>query len=375
MERIKRILKRKKLEHWEMIALYLLIYDVIMMNASYFIGLLLRFDVRYSSIPEEYLYAFLKFAPFYTVFSVAVFFLLRLYNSLWRFASFSELNRILLASGITTIFQLIGITAFVHRMPASYYVFGAIVQFCMVTAVRFAYRFITLERARREKNQHAVHNAMIIGAGAAGQVILKELKVSNDAAARPLCVIDDNPNKWGRALEGIPIVGGRDSILQSVDKYHIDQILFAIPSASAEQKRDILNICKETECELMTLPGIYQLANGEVSLNKMKPVAVEDLLGRETIQVNMEEIFQHLKGKTILVTGGGGSIGSELCRQIAGHEPRQLIIFDIYENNAYAIEQELKRKYPELNLAVLIGSVRDAFMDRFFPCMCIIFQP
>ena len=360
MERIKRILKRKKLEHWEMIALYLLIYDVIMMNASYFIGLLLRFDIRYSSIPEEYLYAFLKFAPFYTVFSVAVFFLLRLYNSLWRFASFSELNRILLASGITTIFQLIGITAFVHRMPASYYVFGAIVQFCMVTAVRFTYRFITLERARREKNQHAVHNAMIIGAGAAGQVILKELKVSNDAAARPLCVIDDNPNKWGRALEGIPIVGGRDSILQSVDKYHIDQILFAIPSASAEQKRDILNICKETECELMTLPGIYQLANGEVSLNKMKPVAVEDLLGRETIQVNMEEIFQHLKGKTILVTGGGGSIGSELCRQIAGHEPRQLIIFDIYENNAYAIEQELKRKYPELNLAVLIGSVRDS---------------
>lgn len=360
MERIKRILKRKKLEHWEMIALYLLIYDVIMMNASYFIGLLLRFDIRYSSIPEEYLYAFLKFAPFYTVFSVAVFFLLRLYNSLWRFASFSELNRILLASGITTIFQLIGITAFVHRMPASYYVFGAIVQFCMVTAVRFTYRFITLERARREKNQHAVHNAMIIGAGAAGQVILKELKVSNDAAARPLCVIDDNPNKWGRTLEGIPIVGGRDSILQAVDKYHIDQILFAIPSASAEQKRDILNICKETECELKTLPGIYQLANGEVSLNKMKPVAVEDLLGRETIQVNMEEIFQHLKGKTILVTGGGGSIGSELCRQIAGHEPRQLIIFDIYENNAYAIEQELKRKYPELNLAVLIGSVRDS---------------
>ena len=360
MERIKRILKRKKLEHWEMIALYLLIYDVIMMNASYFIGLLLRFDIRYSSIPEEYLYAFLKFAPFYTVFSVAVFFLLRLYNSLWRFASFSELNRILLASGITTIFQLIGITAFVHRMPASYYVFFFFVQFCMVTAVRFTYRFITLERARREKNQHAVHNAMIIGAGAAGQVILKELKVSNDAAARPLCVIDDNPNKWGRALEGIPIVGGRDSILQSVDKYHIDQILFAIPSASAEQKRDILNICKETECELMTLPGIYQLANGEVSLNKMKPVAVEDLLGRETIQVNMEEIFQHLKGKTILVTGGGGSIGSELCRQIAGHEPRQLIIFDIYENNAYAIEQELKRKYPELNLAVLIGSVRDS---------------
>lgn len=349
-----------KLKHWEIIALYLFIYDVIVINASYFAGLLLRFDMRYSNIPEEYLNAFLKFAPFYTIFTVAVFFVLRLYNSLWRFASFSELNRILMASGITTLFHVIGITTFVHRMPVSYYVFGAVIQFCLVTAIRFAYRFILLERARREKNTRAVHNAMIIGAGAAGLVILKELKVSNDANARPVCVIDDNPNKWGRLIEGIPIVGGRENIMEAAEKYKIDQIMFAIPSVSAEQKRDILNICKETGCELLSLPGIYQMTNGEVSLSKMKPVAVEDLLGREAIKVNMEEIFQHLKGQTILVTGGGGSIGSELCRQIAGHEPRQLIIFDIYENNAYDIEQELRRKYPELNLVVLIGSVRDS---------------
>ena len=349
-----------KLKHWEIIALYLFIYDVIVINASYFAGLLLRFDMRYSSIPEEYLNAFLKFAPFYTIFTVAVFFVLRLYNSLWRFASFSELNRILMASGITTLFHVIGITAFVQRMPVSYYVFGAVIQFCLVTAIRFAYRFILLERARREKNTRAVHNAMIIGAGAAGLVILKELKVSNDANARPVCVIDDNPNKWGRLIEGIPIVGGRENIMEAAEKYKIDQIMFAIPSVSAEQKRDILNICKETGCELLSLPGIYQMTNGEVSLSKMKPVAVEDLLGREAIKVNMEEIFRHLKGQTILVTGGGGSIGSELCRQIAGHEPRQLIIFDIYENNAYDIEQELRRKYPELNLVVLIGSVRDS---------------
>ena len=349
-----------KLKHWEIIALYLFIYDVIVINASYFAGLLLRFDMRYSSIPEEYLNAFLKFAPFYTIFTVAVFFVLRLYNSLWRFASFSELNRILMASGITTLFHVIGITAFVQRMPVSYYVFGAVIQFCLVTAIRFAYRFILLERARREKNTRAVHNAMIIGAGAAGLVILKELKVSNDANAGPVCVIDDNPNKWGRLIEGIPIVGGRENIMEAAEKYKIDQIMFAIPSVSAKQKRDILNICKETGCELLSLPGIYQMTNGEVSLSKMKPVAVEDLLGREAIKVNMEEIFRHLKGQTILVTGGGGSIGSELCRQIAGHEPRQLIIFDIYENNAYDIEQELRRKYPELNLVVLIGSVRDS---------------
>ena len=349
-----------KIRHWKIIALYLLVYDVIVINASWFFGLLLRFDLRYSSIPPEYLNAYLKFAPFYTLFTVIVFYIFRLYNSIWRFASFSELNRILGATGVTTLFHVIGITAFLHRMPVSYYVVGAVTQFCLVTAIRFSYRFVILEKARRDKNLKSVHNAMIIGAGAAGLVILKELKVSNDANARPMCVIDDNPNKWGRVMDGIPIVGGRDNILESVKKYNIDQILFAIPSATAEQKRDILNICKEAGCELLTLPGIYQMTNGEVSLSKMKPVAVEDLLGRDPIKVNMDEIFCYLKGKRILVTGGGGSIGSELCRQIAGHEPGQLIIFDIYENNAYEIEQELKRKYPELNLVVLIGSVRDS---------------
>lgn len=352
--------KRGKLEHWKVIAVYLLLYDIVAINVSYFAGLLLRFDLQYSAIPEEYFYAFLKFAPFYTVFTVVVFWALRLYKSLWRFASFSELNRILAATLITTVFHIFGITIFAARMPFSYYIFGAVGQFFLVTSVRFAYRFITLERARREKSHRAVHNAMIIGAGAAGQVILKELNISNDAEARPVCVIDDNPNKWGRVIEDVPIIGGRESILEAVDKYKVDQILFAIPTATAEEKRDILNICKEADCELLSLPGLYQVANGEVLLSKMRPVAVEDLLGRDTIKVNLDEIFQYLEGKVILVTGGGGSIGSELCRQIAGHEPKQLIIFDIYENNAYEIEQELKRKYPELNLVVLIGSVRDS---------------
>ena len=352
--------KRKPIEHWKIIAFYLIIYDIVAINFSYFFGLLLRFDLAYSSIPENYLSAFLRFAPFYTAFSLIVFYVAHMYNSVWRFASFTELNRIFVATVVTTVFQVVGITTFYERMPGSYYIVGCISQFILTVAVRFMYRYITLERAKREKDAMATHRTMIIGAGAAGQMILRELKTSVKATAKPCCVIDDNPNKWGRLTEGVPIVGGRDSIMANVEKYNIDQILFAIPTARVEDRRDILNICKETKCELKTLPGVFQLANGQVSLSKMKAVAVEDLLGRDPIKVNMEEIFQYIKGKTILVTGGGGSIGSELCRQIAGHEPKQLIIFDIYENNAYDIEQELRRKYKNLNLVVLIGSVRDS---------------
>lgn len=353
-------LRKKGFKHWVVISLYLVLYDAFAVNFAYFFGLWLRFDLRFSQIPSTYMEAFLQFAPAYTFFAIVIFYILRLYNSLWRFASFSELNRILASSVITTLFQIVGITVFVKRMPISYYLIGAIVQFILIAMVRFAYRYITLERTRREKNQKAVHNAMIIGAGSAGQVIIRELKNSNESDMKPVCIIDDNENKWGRVMEGIPIVGGRDSILEMVEKYHVDRIMFAIPTASAKVKRDFLNLCSETNCEITSLPGIYQLANGEVSLSKMKPVAVEDLLGRDTIKVDLEGIFQYIKGKTILVTGGGGSIGSELCRQIAGHEPKQLIIFDIYENNAYDIEQELRRSHPEVNLVVLIGSVRDS---------------
>lgn len=355
-----RKMKKKKIEHWQIIALYLIVYDVIAINFAYFFGLWLRFDLHFTSIPAEYMSAFLKFAPIYTVFTIFVFEQLRLYNSLWRFASFSELNRVIVASVITTIFNIVGMTAFIQRMPLSYYIIGSVLQFGLTLTIRFSYRYMNLERGRREKEANPLHNAMIIGAGAAGQTLIKELKSSGEVKSKACCVIDDNPNKWGRVMEGVPIVGGREDILINVKKYKIDQILFAIPTASAQARREILNICKETDCELKQLPGIFQLANGEVSMSKMRPVAIEDLLGRDTIKVNMEEIFQYLKGKVILVTGGGGSIGSELCRQIAAHGPKQLIIFDIYENNAYDIEQELRRKYPELNLKVLIGSVRDS---------------
>ena len=352
--------RKAKIQHWKVIAFYLVVYDIIAVNFSYFLGLWLRFDLQYSNIPREYLSAFLKFAPVYTVAVVIVFYILRLYNSLWRFASFNELNRIFAASVITTVIQIVGITALFVRMPFSYYVVGAATQFALITVVRFAYRFINMERARREQSARSRHNVMVIGAGAAGQTILRELQNSKEVSGKACCVIDDNPNKWNRYMDGVPVVGGRDSIMEMAKKYKIDEIFFAIPTASIEDKRDILNICKETGCDMKSLPGLYQLANGDVSLSKLKPVAVEDLLGRDPIKVNMDEIFSQLKGKVIMVTGGGGSIGSELCRQIAAHDPKELVIFDVYENNAYDIQQELKKKYPNLKLDVIIGSVRDS---------------
>lgn len=353
--------KKGKLEHWKIIAMYLAVYDAIAVNAAYFLALWIRFDCRYSEIPEVYLSSYLKFAPWYTIFSVVIFWLLRLYKSIWRFASYSEFVRIVAATVITGLFHTAVITITVRRMPVSYYMFGILIQFLLVAGVRFSYRFVLLERGKKEKEESGNYcRIMVIGAGAAGQTILREMSRAREVKGKICCIIDDNSNKWGRYIDGVPVVGGRDDIMVNAKKYKINQIFFAIPSASAEEKRDILNICKETGCELKILPGIYQLMTGEIALSKMRKVSIEDLLGREPIKVDMNEIFRYLKGKVILVTGGGGSIGSELCRQIAGHNPKQLIIFDVYENNAYDIEQELKSKYPDLNLKVLIGSVRDS---------------
>lgn len=353
--------KKGKLEHWKIIAMYLAVYDAIAVNAAYFLALWIRFDCRYSEIPEVYLSSYLKFAPWYTIFSVVIFWLLRLYKSIWRFASYSEFVRIVAATVITGLFHTAVITITVRRMPVSYYMFGILIQFLLVAGVRFSYRFVLLERGKKEKEESGNYcRIMVIGAGAAGQTILREMSRDREVKGKICCIIDDNSNKWGRYIDGVPVVGGRDDIMVNAKKYKINQIFFAIPSASAEEKRDILNICKETGCELKILPGIYQLMTGEIALSKMRKVSIEDLLGREPIKVDMNEIFRYLKGKVILVTGGGGSIGSELCRQIAGHNPKQLIIFDVYENNAYDIEQELKSKYPDLNLKVLIGSVRDS---------------
>lgn len=347
-----------QLEHWHIIALGLMLYDSLALSFSYLIALWLRYDLRYSTIDTIYIERWKAFIPFYILGSLAVFWFLKLYKSIWRFASYSELLRVSMATVICSFFHIIGITAFWGRMPISYYVIGAILQYLAVLGIRFSYRFILLLRKVNNKKSH--HRIMVIGAGAAGQMLIRDIQRSGEVDGAVVCIIDDNKNKWGRLIDNIPVVGGRESILEAVEKFAVDKIFLAIPSATVSQRRDILQICNETTCELKNLPGMYQLVTGQVSASAMRKVSVEDLLGRDPIKVDLREVFSFINGKTVLVTGGGGSIGSELCRQIAGHSPKKLIIFDIYENNAYNIQLELRENFPELDLLVLIGSVRDS---------------
>ena len=330
----KHFLKR----NWQIMDIGLLLYDIGAVNSSFFLALWFRFDCQYSMIPAAYLESFFQFVPVYSLVCVAVFSYFRLYKSIWRFASYNELARVLISAAIVSIFHIVGITLVcrltqkggIQRMPLFYYAFGVMLQAVLLLAVRFSYRFVLLlwGLKRKESVMAYAKRVMLIGAGAAGQMILRDLHEAKESAEQVYCIIDDNPDKWSRFIDGVPIVGGREDILQNVEKYHIEKILIAIPSASPEQRRDILDICKETGCELKILPGMYQLANGEITISDMKEVAIEDLLGREPIRANLEEVFRYLNGKRILVTGGGGSIGSELCRQIARHNPKQLIILD-----------------------------------------------
>ena len=349
---------RRKLEHWQIIAILMMAYDVIVVNGSYLAALWLRYDCSFTSIWEPFYRAWIHFTPIYSAVCLLLFWVMHLYQSMWRFASYNELVKVTVASLLASALHALGITVLFRRMPLSYYFMGAIFQLAFLLAIRFSYRVFIFERIKRDRSRTAAR-VMLIGAGNAGQLLLRDLNRAKELDHRVCCIIDDNPNKWGRYIDGIPITGGRNDILHNVDKYRIDKIFLAIPRATTEERRDILNICSETKCEVKTLPALYQLANGEVTVGSMKNVEVEDLLGRDPIKVNMDEIFSFLSGKVILVTGGGGSIGSELCRQIAKHNPKQLIIFDVYENNAYAIQLELREKYPDLNLEVLIGSVRD----------------
>lgn len=351
-----------RLEHWQIIALLLMAYDFVVVNLSYFLALWIRFDCKYSAIKKEYLLAWRQFIPIYSVFVLVTFYLIGIYRSIWRFVGFEELIRIVKSSIVTMLFHTVFITVLFTRMPLSYYIVGAGIQFMAVVAIRFSYRFYLRLVSSQQRSSSGMpgKNVMLIGAGSSGQMILRDITKAKEVQDRVVCIIDDNPNKWHRMMEGVPVVGGRDEILSCVEKYEVDKIYLAIPSATVEQKRDILNICSQTDCELKQLPGIYQFLVGEIAVSKMKDVSVEDLLGREPIRADLQEVFEYINGKTVLVTGGGGSIGSELCRQIAGHSPRRLIIFDIYENNAYDIQLELRKKYPNLDLVTLIGSVRDS---------------
>lgn len=359
-------IKAKKIprfHHWHKVTVFLILYDIIAVIGAYFLALWIRFDCSFSLIEPVYFEAFLKFAPINAAICVAVFWIMRLYQSIWRFASYSELSRVTIACIITSTIHVIAITIFYMRMPITYYCFGSVIQLALILGIRFSYRFVLLERdkVRKVYADVKVGRVMLIGAGNAGQMILRDVNHTRRTGDKVVCIIDDNPNKWKRYIDDVPIVGGREDILLNVEKYNVDKIYIAIPSLSLSDKKEILNICNETSCTLKDLPGIYQFTNGDVTVSEMKDVAIEDLLGREAVKVNIDEILTSLEGKTVMVTGGGGSIGSELCRQIAAHKPGKLIIFDVYENNAYEIEQELIAKYgAELNLITLIGSVRDS---------------
>lgn len=347
---------------WIYKMMLLVFTDIMIVLVSYFMALMLRFDFVFSSIPQEYLICYMWSMPFWVISTVVVFYLCKLYHSIWRLASVAELQMSLTAYMILAIVYSIGMLFMHMKMPRSYYFIGFVLSFCMTTGIRFSYRLLRFyANSCADFGDNKKHDrVMIIGAGSAGQALIKEMINSNKIHTQVVCIIDDNPDKNGRVLEGIPIVGNRYTIPEMVRKYEVNRIIYAIPTVHGKDRKEILNICKDTGCRLQTVPGVYQLVNGEVSVSKLRNVEITDLLGRVQVQVNMDEIFFSIKGKTLLVTGGGGSIGSELCRQIAAAGPKQLIIFDMYENNAYEIQQELKRKYgSKLNLTVLIGSVRN----------------
>ena len=360
--------KETKGLQWIHKAIFLLLADVLTILFSFFAALLLRFDFAMSTIPREYLVGYAWSMPFWVTAAVVVFYGCRLYHSIWRLASVSELRRILIAYTLLIPIYVAGGFFMRLRMPTSYYIMGYIISFCMTTGIRFSYRLLRFYVNRQDNSRPAAgrDRVMIIGAGRAGQTLIKEMLSSSKMNVQVCCIIDDNPNKKGRVLEGIPIVGNRYDIVDAVKKYDINRIVYAIPATTGKNRKDILNICKDTGCRMQTVPGVYQLVNGEVSVSKLRDVEITDLLGRAQVKVNNDEILAAIRGKTVLVTGGGGSIGSELCRQIAKSEPKKLVIFDIYENNAYEIQQELIRKYGDkLNLDVRIGSVRNTNRIRW----------
>lgn len=349
---------KRKIEHWQVVRLLLMVYDFIAVIVSFGIALWLRFDCKVTSVEPQYLTNYTKTIIIYALFCLVVFWFLRLYKSIWRFASYSELLRVILATVVTGVIYTGSLLVFNLHMPISYYVIGITVQFIATLGIRFFYRFVLLLRGRTN-NEVQKKNVMIVGAGSAGQMLFRDIKHSIETNETVACFIDDNPNKWDRYIDDVPVFGSRDHILEAVDKFNIEKIYVAVPSANPQDKRDILRVCNETSCELMNLPGMYQLYTGQVSVSKMKKVQIEDLLGRDPIKPNMDEVFAYVRNKVVLITGVG-SIGSELARQIASHNPKQLILFDVYENNAYDIQLELRKKYPNLDLVTLIGSVRDS---------------
>ena len=353
----------KRIDTQKAIRVFLLgLYDALAVLVSAFLALYIRFDMHFSAIDSKYLEAALLVAPVTILATWIIFKIEHLYDSLWEYASVRELFFSTIPCVLVVIIQaLFIILVDPYYVPRSFHFLFLCFFLLLVVGSRFSYRAIRLFRWSVTGNDgKGIRNIMVIGAGQAGRLIVEEIKHSNEMDARVCCIIDDDRAKKGKYLRGVEIVGDRDCIISAVEKYNINQIILAMPSASRRTQKEILDICKETECEMKIVPGIYQMINGDVLMSKLRKVEVEDLLGRDPIKVNADDIFNYITGKTILVTGGGGSIGSELCRQIAAHQPETLVIFDVYENNAYDIQMELRKNYPDMHLETIIGSVRDS---------------
>ncbi len=339
----------------------LIIYDIISIWIASYMAILWRYDFHLDSIPDHFMRPIELFLPINIPVTLVIFYIMHLYSSLWAFAGETELQNIVVACVISTLLNGIGMQFFkitTQAVPRSYYVAYLASLVVCIFASRFSYRFFRGLKHKQQNKKNLI-SVMVIGAGEAANLIIKEIVNSNFSTMVIKCIIDDDRGKWGRYIQGIKVVGGRDKIVECADIYEVDEIIVAMPSAPRADIREILEICKDTNCKLRSLPGMYQLVNGEVSVSKLRDVEVEDLLGRDPISVDMDSILGYVQGKVVLVTGGGGSIGSELCRQIAAHKAKQLVIVDIYENSVYDIQQELKEKYPELDLVVLIASVRN----------------
>ena len=338
---------------------FLFLTDTFLLNACVYLSLIMRFDVGIVSIEPQYINNYVDNMLFYTIISLLIFWVFRLYHSLWQYASIAEVYRIAEACIIVEVVHFLSNKIMGNMLPRSCYFNAAIYLIIAICASRFMYRMIRTV-LNKYRNIKTSNNVMIIGAGEATNVIMREIQNSSYLANSNIaCIIDDDRRKVGKYIRGVKVIGTRDKIKEAAKLYDIDEIIFAIPSASNEVKRDILNICKETDCTLKILPGVYQMVDGEINVNSIRNVDVLDLLGRDPIEVDIESIMGYVKDKVIMVTGGGGSIGSELCRQLVSHKPKQLIIFDIYENNAYDIQQELKINYPDANVVTLIGSIRN----------------
>lgn len=350
----------------------LALVDIATMIMNTYLALILRHEGHYSWIDDKYINSIQSYMIINIVTTLIIFIILNLYNNVWSFIGVHEELMIVAACTLSTAFQGLGMEVFMLEVPRSYYVFYLFLMVTTTTITRFSYRILATVKHGLKRNRGKIVNTLVIGAGEAGSVIVQEIKSSKYSNRNVVGIIDDNPSKKGKYLHGIKILGNRNDVKRLAEKYDVQEIILAIPSASAKDTRDILKICNETECKLKVLPGMYQLITEEVSVSKLKEVSIEDLLGRDTINIDVESVCNHVNNQVVMITGGGGSIGSELCRQIAAHNPKLLIIFDIYENTTYDIQQELIKKYPSLKLETLIGSVRntnriESVIERYRP--------